>query len=172
MSKPAALVPLALVALAIGLPAAAGSLPQASGQEPPPAEPPPETTTTPTTTTPVEEKPPPVCRHAGVRFIGKHGQGGWVCLTLTKDRKSLREYGITYTQNDVCKSPGTLVLQHGFGTPLKLRKDGRFQTGDPEEGLVFKGRILKSKATGTVLAKASVCGTRTIGWTALEKKKS
>jgi hypothetical protein len=172
MGKAPTLIALALVALSVALPTAAGgSAPQAVGQEPPPVEPPPVTETTPTTP-PAEEKPPALCRHAGVRFIGKHGQGGWVCLTLTKDRKALREYGITYTQNDVCKSPGTLVFQGGLGTPLKLRRDGRFQTGDKEEGLVFKGRILKSKATGTVLAKASVCGNRTIGWTALEKKKS
>jgi hypothetical protein len=102
--------------------------------------------------------PSEVCKKAGIRYSGRAAEGGEVCFTLTRDRKTLLEVGYTFVPEHGCPemASGTVYAEGGGGPAL---------TGNQVRSSGFTGTIRGADASG-VLQDWDICKERTFLWRA------
>ena len=96
-------------------------------------------------TAPVRE----LCKLVGARYVGKTAQGLGVCLTLSRDRKKVLEFGFEY--RSTCTAgysipPGKLVVRK----PSAVKR-GKFQAlGVGGTTFVISGSVDRKQAAGSL----------------------
>jgi hypothetical protein len=100
------------------------------------------------------------CKKSGIRYSGVTAQGGPVCFTLTPDGTGLREIGYTFVPKNRCPESSNYVGP--MNPPFEVH-GGRINLQGV--GLLFRGRIVGSTASG-VLSDRDACPGQRVQWTA------
>ena len=111
------------------------------------------------------------CKFGGIRYVGSTSQKKDLCLTLSGNRKVVREYAYDYV--DTCGTGTTRAINpHGGIVPVTPAGVFVRMTADG----FFKGVVRAGKATGTFRQKTEettpgsgsiTCDTHIVRWTAV-----